>query len=95
MHPQPPLNTLGSITYYSATRVRISNTISDDSGDVDQGINAALDPSHELVVLSQSFSKAAAEVSTLESDPIDFDNEVAEGNTCLDVSPNLFHKVDF
>jgi len=26
MHRQPPLNTLGSITYYSATRVRISNT---------------------------------------------------------------------
>jgi len=26
---------------------------------------------------------------------MDFDNEVAEGITHLDVSPNLFHKVDF
>jgi len=47
------------------------------------------------VVLSQPFSKAAAEVSTSESDPMDFDNEVAEGVNYLDVSPNLFHKVDF
>jgi len=39
--------------------------------------------------------KAAAEVSTSEFDPMDFDNEVAEGITHLDVSPNLFHKVDF
>ena len=51
--------------------------ISDECGDVDQGINAALDPLHELVVLSQSFSKAAAKVSTLEFDPMDFDNKVA------------------
>ena len=43
-----------------------------------------------LVVLSQLFSKAAAEVSTSESDPMDFDNEVAEGITNLDVSPTLF-----
>jgi len=50
---------------------------------------------HELVVLSQPFSKAAAEVSTSERDPMDFDDEVAEGITHLDVSPNLFHKVDF
>jgi len=48
-----------------------------------------------LVVLSQLFSKAAAEVGTTEFDPIDFDNEVAEGITHLDVSPNLFYKVDF
>ena len=47
------------------------------------------------MVLSQPFSKAAAEVSTSESDPMDFDNEVAEGVNYLDVSPNLFHKVDF
>ena len=47
------------------------------------------------MVLSQPFSKAAAEVSTSEIDPMDFDNEVAEGITHLDVSPNLFHKVDF
>jgi len=47
------------------------------------------------VVLSQPFSKAAAEVSTSEIDPMDFDNEVAEGITHFDVSPNLFHKVDF
>ena len=46
-------------------------------------------------MLSQPFSKAAAEVSTLELDPMDFDNEVAEGIIHLDVSPNLFHKVDF
>jgi len=42
--------------------------ISDDSCDVDKGINAALNPLHELVVLSQPFSKAAAEVSTSESE---------------------------
>jgi len=47
------------------------------------------------VVLSKHFSKAAAEVSTSGIDPMDFDNEVAEGITHLDVSPNLFHKVDF
>jgi len=47
------------------------------------------------VVLSQPFSKAAAEASTSESDQMDFDNEVAEGIVYLDVSPNLFHKVDF
>jgi len=46
-------------------------------------------------VLSQPFLKAAAEVSASEIDPMDFDNEVAEGITHLDVSPNLFHKVDF
>ena len=46
-------------------------------------------------MLSQPFSKAAAEVSTSEIDPMDFDNEVAEGITHLDVSPNLFHKVYF
>ena len=46
-------------------------------------------------MLSQPFSKGTAEVSTSEIDPIDFDNEVAEGITHLDVSPNLFHKVDF
>jgi len=46
-------------------------------------------------VLSQPFSKAAAEVSTSELDPMDFDNEVAEGVIHLDVSPNLFHKIDF
>jgi len=46
-------------------------------------------------VLSKHFSKAAAEVSTSGIDPMDFDNEVAEGITHLDVSPNLFHKVDF
>ena len=56
-------------------------------------MNAALDPLHELVVLSQPFSKAA-QVSTSEFDPMDFDNEVAEGITHLDVSSNLFHKVD-
>ena len=38
-------------------------------------------PFHEFVVLSQPFSKAAAEVSTSEFDPMDFDNEVAEGIT--------------
>jgi len=47
------------------------------------------------VVLSQPLSQAAAEVSTSEFDPMDFDNEVAEGITYLDVSRNLFHKVDF
>jgi len=47
------------------------------------------------VVLSQPFSKPAAEVNTLEFDPMDFDNEVVEGITHLDVSPNLFHKVNF
>jgi len=46
-------------------------------------------------VLSQPFSKAAAEVSTSEFDPMSFDNEVAEGITHLDVSPDLFDKVDF
>jgi len=56
-------------------------------------MNAALDPLHELVVLSQPFSKAA-QVSTSEFDPMDFDNEVAEGINHLDVSSNLFHKVD-
>jgi len=45
--------------------------------------------------LSQPFSKAAAEVSTSEFDPMDFDNEVAEEITRLDVFPNLFHEVDF
>jgi len=49
----------------------------------------------DLVVLSQPFSEATAEVSTSEIDPMDFDNEVAEGITHLDVSPNLFHKVYF
>ena len=34
-------------------------------------------------------------MSTSEIDPMDFDNEVAEGITHLDVSPNLFHKVYF
>ena len=42
-------------------------------------------------MLSQPFSKAAVEVSTSEIDPMDFDNGVAE----LDVSPNLFHKVEY
>jgi len=46
-------------------------------------------------VLSQPVLKAAAEVSTSEFDPMDFDNEVAEGTTHLDVSPNLLHKVGF
>ena len=46
-------------------------------------------------MLSQPFSKVAAEVSTSEIVPMDFDNEVAEGITHLDVSPNLFHKVYF
>jgi len=46
-------------------------------------------------VLSQPFSKVAAEMSTSEFDPMDFNNEVAEGITHIDVSPNLFHKVDF
>ena len=41
--------------------------ISDDSCDIDKGINAALNPLHELVVLSQPFLKAA-EVSTSESE---------------------------
>jgi hypothetical protein len=50
---------------------------------------------HEFVVLSQPFSKVAAEMSTSEFDPMDFNNEVAEGITHIDVSPNLFHKVDF
>jgi len=63
--------------------------------DVDLCINAALDPLHELVVLSQPLSKAAAEVSTSKSDPIDFDNEIAEGIAHLDVFSNPFHKVDF
>jgi len=58
--------------------------ISDDSGDDDQSKNAALDPLHKLVVLSQPFSTAAAEVSTSESDPVDFDNKVAEEITHLD-----------
>jgi len=47
------------------------------------------------VVLSQPFSKAAAEESTSESDMMDLDNKVDEGIAHLDVSPNLFHKVDF
>ena len=47
------------------------------------------------MVLSQPFSKAAAEVSTSEFDPMDFDNEVADGITLLDVSTNFFHKVDY
>jgi len=58
-------------------------------------INAALDPLHELVVLSQPFSKAAAEVSTSKSDPMDFDNEIAEGIAHLGISPNFFQKVNF
>jgi len=58
--------------------------ISDDSGDDDQSKNAALDPLHKLVVLPQPFSTAAAEVSTSESDPVDFDNKVAEEITHLD-----------
>jgi len=41
------------------------------------------------VVLSQPFSKAAAEESILESDPIDFDDKVAEGVTHLDITPNV------
>ena len=45
--------------------------------------------------MSQPFSKAAAEASTSESDQMDFDNEDAEGIAYLDVSPHLFHKVDF
>jgi len=71
---------------------------SDDFGDVDQGIIAALDPlpRQELVASSQSFSKAAVEGSTSdESDPMDFDtDEVAESIAHLDASPHLIHKVD-
>jgi len=91
--PSATSDTLGSIAYYSITRVRISNTHLWRFWP--EGINAARDPLHELVVLSQPFSKAAAEVNTSEFDPMDFDNEVAEGITHLDVSLNLFHKVDF
>jgi len=59
--------------------VQKDDLFSDDFGDVDQGIIAALDPLQELVASSQSFSKAAVENSTSdESDPMDFDNKVAE-----------------
>ena len=47
------------------------------------------------MLLSQHFSKAAAKVSKSEFDSMHFDNEVAEGITHLDVSPNLFHEIDF
>jgi len=85
--------TLGSITYYNATRVRISNShFSDDFGDVDQSIIAASDPLQEFVASSQSFSKAAVEHSTSEKyDLMDFDNEVAESIAHLDASPYLSH----
>jgi len=69
--------------------------LSDDFGDVDQGIIAALDPLQELVASSQSFPKAAVEGSTSdESDHMDFDNEVAESIAHLDASSHLIHKVD-
>jgi len=51
MHRQPPLNRLGTVTYYSTTRVLIA----DGSGYVDQGMHVALVPLHELVALSQPF----------------------------------------
>jgi len=95
MHRQPPLNRRGSVTYYSATRVRIRNThlwrfwlcwsrhaCSTGSFTWARGIISAL-------------SKSTAEVSTSKSDPIDFDYKVAEEINHLDISPNLFHKVDF
>jgi len=48
------------------------------------------------VVLSQPFSKAAAEVSSSEfDDPMDFDYKVVEGIAHPDISPNIFYKVDF
>ena len=44
---------------------------------------------------SHSFSKAAVEGNTSdESNPMDFDNEVAESIAHLDASPHLIHKVD-
>jgi len=77
--------------------VQKDSLFSDDFGDVDQGIIAALDPGplQEPVASSQSFSKAAVEGSTSdESDPMDFDNEVAESIAHLDASLHLIHKVD-
>jgi len=75
--------------------VHKDSLFSDGFGDVDQGIIAALDPLQELVASFQSFSKAAVEGSTSdESDPMDFDNEVAESTAHLDASPHLIHKVD-
>jgi len=47
------------------------------------------------VASSHSFSKAAVEGNTSdESNPMDFDNEVAESIAHLDASPHLIHKVD-
>jgi len=75
--------------------VQKDSLFSDNFGDVDQCIIAALDPFQELMASSQSFSKAAVEGSTSdESDLMDFDNEVAESNAHLDTSPHLIHKVD-
>jgi len=42
------------------------------------------------VVLSQPFSKAAAEVSTSEIDPMDFDNDVAASQGRFLISRSLF-----
>ena len=85
--PSATSETLGSITYYSATRVWISNThlwrfwrcwsrhkCSTGSFAWVRGIVSAL-------------SNAAAEVRTI----IRFLRAIAH----LDISPNLFHKVDF
>jgi len=75
--------------------VQKDSLFSDDFGDVDQGIIAALDPLQELVASSQSFSKAAVESSTSdESYPMDFDHEVAESIAHLDASPHPIYKVD-
>jgi len=61
-----------------------------------QGMIAALDLLQKLVASCQCFSKATVEGSILdESDPMDFDNEVAESMAYHDVSPHLIHRVDF
>jgi len=56
MHRQPPLKRLVPSRTVAQPESELAILISEDSGDVDQGINAALDPLHELVVLSQPLS---------------------------------------
>jgi len=83
-------------SYATIQAVHKNPFFSDDTFDVDQGIITAPDPLPELVASSQSFSKAAVEGSTLdESDPMGFDEEVADSIAHLDASPHLIHKVDF
>ena len=86
---------LGAITYCSATRVRISDTYLWWFWRCWSRHKCSTGSFAWVRGIVSDLMKAAAEVSTSEFDPVDFDNEVAEGITHLDVSPNLFHKVDF